>query len=677
MSESLIKVPGYKIPGYGIEREIGRGGMATVYLALQESLNRHVALKVMNPVLTTDEDFKARFLNEGHIVGQLSHSNIVTVFDIGVHDSHYYLSMELLRGGSLRDKIHQGMPLGMALKISKALGNALGYAHQRGFIHRDIKPLNVLFREDGSPVLTDFGIAKALGSSSQLTRTGYTFGSIGYMSPEQSLGKPIDHRADIYSFGVMFWEILTGDRLYESADAFALALKHATAPIPSLPPGLEMFQPLVLKLLAKQPEDRYNNTEQFVADIERLQFELALTDAAPTNPAQAAVVDHPSSRFPPPPTPQDATQLSTAANPTPTTSNSTRKPATAQPEADKSQTNEPQGGNGGKLALAMVVLVALGAGGYFLLQQPEPPIDSGTVLSSDPQTDPDSTAATGTPQTTPDSTTTDNTLTTTATATDTTTGITTAGETPSQLSSEQQLAALLEEGRAHLAAGRYTTPADSNAFKAFSAVRELDPENAEARQALLELGRIAQVQNIVQRATELFQQGAAQDSLEAIAVGLRLQPDNAELQNLKAEIESAEPDTVATQNTETAPSTGLSQNNETVPSDGQSEGQSLSLEQLLAQAQTQWDTGKLFEPPEDNAFDSYQQALRLDPSNNTARQALLALGKMHQVNNLAQRAHQLLEQGKPQESLTLVETGLRIEPEHAELLQLRDEIQNR
>ncbi|MEZ5591076.1 MAG: protein kinase [Gammaproteobacteria bacterium] len=648
MSESLIKVPGYKIPGYGIEREIGRGGMATVYLALQESLNRHVALKVMNPVLTTDEDFKARFLNEGHIVGQLSHSNIVTVFDIGVHDNHYYLSMELLRGGSLRDKIRQGMPLGMALKISKALGNALGYAHQRGFIHRDIKPLNVLFREDGSPVLTDFGIAKALGSSSQLTRTGYTFGSIGYMSPEQSLGKPIDHRADIYSFGVMFWEILTGDRLYESADAFALALKHATAPIPSLPPGLEMFQPLVLKLLAKQPEERYENAEQFVADIERMQFDLALTEAGPTNPAQAAVSDHPSSRFPPPPNPQDATQLSTAANPTPTTSNSARKSVTARPEEGEPQTSKSQGGNGGKLALALVVLAALGAGGYFMLQQQKPPVDSGTALSNDPQPDPDLVATTGTTQTAPDSTTADNTL----TSTTTTTGIT-AGETPSQLSPEQQIAALLEEGRAHLAAGRYTAPADSNAFKAFSAVQELDPENTEARQALLELGRIAQAQNIVQRATELFQQGADQDSLEAIAVGLRLQPDNAELQDLKAQIEAAATATVATQSTEAAtPNTGVSQNNETVPSDGQSDGQTLSLEQLLAQAQTQWDTGKLFEPPGDNAFDSYQQALRLDPSNNASRQALLALGKMRQVNNLAQRAHQLLEQGKLQESLT-------------------------
>lgn len=221
MSDSIIKIPGYKIPGYQIKHEIGRGGMATVYLALQESLHRQVALKVMNPALSADENFKTRFLNEGHIVGQLNHSNIVTIFDIGTHETHYYLSMEYLPGGSLRDRIRSKLSVEEALQIARTLGKALSYAHNRNFVHRDIKPLNVLFRDDDSPVLTDFGIAKALGSSSQLTRTGYAFGSVGYMSPEQALGKPIDHRSDIYSFGAMLWEMLTGTKLYQSGDAFS------------------------------------------------------------------------------------------------------------------------------------------------------------------------------------------------------------------------------------------------------------------------------------------------------------------------------------------------------------------------------------------------------------------------------------------------------------------------
>ena len=606
MSESLIKVPGYKIPGYKIERELGRGGMATVYLALQESLNRHVALKVMNPVLTTDEDFKTRFLNEGHIVGQLSHSNIVTVFDIGVHENHYYLSMELLRGGSLREKIQQGLPLGQALNIAKALGNALGYAHQRGFIHRDIKPLNVLFREDGSPVLTDFGIAKALGSTSHLTRTGYAFGSVGYMSPEQSLGKPIDHRADIYSFGVMVWEMLTGKRLYESADAFALALKHATAPIPSLPPELDTFQPIMQKLLAKQPEERYDNTEQFVADIERLQYELALTDAATSSP-KTGTNDRTIVRTAIPTGSQDSTAVATAVY---------------QQNARKSKPADKSSGAGSKLALAAVLLLALGGGGYVWLQSSG---NSGNTTTSSNNTN----------------------TTISSNSTNTTATVNTTNTQPPEPTLEERIAALLDEGKAHAAAGRYIEPADSNAFKSYSAVLQLDSENAEAKQALAELGRISQAQKFLARANELFQQGSLEDSLTAVELGLRLVPDSDDLLTLKTKIEN-----------------GL---NKAPPE--------LTLEQWLAQAKTQWELGQRFEPPGDNAFESYQQALRLDAGNETARQALLELGRERQAQSLAQRAAQLLEQGKAKESLALIEAGLKIAPEHPELLQLRAQAQ--
>ena len=592
MSESLIKVPGYKIPGYKIEREIGRGGMATVYLALQESLNRHVALKVMNPVLTTDEDFKTRFLNEGHIVGQLSHSNIVTIFDIGAHDDHYYLSMELLRGGSLREKIKQGLPLGQALNIGKALGHALGYAHQRGFIHRDIKPLNVLFREDGSPVLTDFGIAKALGSTSNLTRTGYAFGSVGYMSPEQSLGKGIDHRADLYSFGVMFWEMLTGARLYESSDAFALALKHATAPIPDLPEGLVTFEPIMKKLLAKQPDDRYPNAEQLVADIEQLQFELALTDAAVNKP-KAGANDKTVVRAAIPSGPQDSTALATAVH--------------------SSQKTSKSSGSGAKIALVAILVLAVGSGGYVWLQSTKDPVGENTTTSNN---------------------------------TNSTNSNTISTQEPTE---EQRIAALLDEGKAHAEAGRYTEPTDSNAFKTYSAVLQLDPENTEAKQALAEIGRISQAQKFLAQANEAFEQGKLEDGLAVVERGLLLMPDSTDLRALQTKIET-ELNTAAPE---------------------------LTLEQLLAQARTQLELGQHFEPPGDNAFESYQQVLRLDANNDSARQALLELGRERQAHTLAQRASQLLEQGKAKESLGLIETGLKISPENPQLLQLRTQAQSR
>lgn len=254
----------HRIPGYRIEGTLGRGGMASVFLARQESLDRSVALKIMSPSLGADADFRTRFLNEGRIIAQLNHGHIVTVYDIGCHDDLHYITMEYLPGGTLRERIRAGLPLEQTLRIAEALAGALHYAHQRGFIHRDIKPLNVLFRENDTPVLTDFGIAKVIGADSQLTRTGFAVGSAGYMSPEQALGRPIDQRADIYAFGVLFWEMLTGKSPFEATDAFALALKHATAPLPGLPSELTRFQPLFDRLLAKQPEERYADLDEFL-----------------------------------------------------------------------------------------------------------------------------------------------------------------------------------------------------------------------------------------------------------------------------------------------------------------------------------------------------------------------------------------------------------------------------
>ena len=199
-----------RIAGYTTESVLGAGGMATVYLAVQESLSRHVALKVMNQILMADADFCRRFLNEGRLIAKLSHPNIVTVYDIGASDRFHYLSMTYLPGGTLRETIRRGLPLDYALYILKCLADALGYAHRQGIIHRDIKPGNVLFTHSGAPVLTDFGIAKTVGTETKLTSTGMTVGSVGYMSPEQALGNPVDNRSDLYSLGVLFWQMLTG-----------------------------------------------------------------------------------------------------------------------------------------------------------------------------------------------------------------------------------------------------------------------------------------------------------------------------------------------------------------------------------------------------------------------------------------------------------------------------------
>ncbi len=281
-----------QISGYQIERELGQGGMAIVYLALQESLHRHVALKVIKPVLTTDEEFAQRFLREGRIIAQLSDPHIVTVYDIASHDGTYYLSMEYLPGGTLQQRIRGGLPLEEALSIARAIVSALHYAHRRNIIHRDIKPQNILFRENGQPVLTDFGIAKTLGANTIMTRTGLSLGTPRYMSPEQIRGQGVDARADLYSFGVLFYEMLTGNVPYTADDSFALAMMHVTSPVPKLPPHLGRFQPLLNKLLNKNPDERFQTGEEIIAAIaasEAGTFDLlSITGPVPSIPAGAS-----------------------------------------------------------------------------------------------------------------------------------------------------------------------------------------------------------------------------------------------------------------------------------------------------------------------------------------------------------------------------------------------------
>ena len=186
--------------------------MAAVYLAIQESLDRPVALKVL-----TDPDspeFSERFVNEGRIIASLVHGNIVTVHDVGIAEGLHYISMEYVDGGDLRTRIADGQSPEAALDLAARMADCLGFAHRKGVIHRDLKPANILFRRDGTPLLTDFGIAKNQRLDSDLTATGKIVGTPRYMSPEQALGKPVDGRSDLYSLGVVLYEMLTGEPPY-------------------------------------------------------------------------------------------------------------------------------------------------------------------------------------------------------------------------------------------------------------------------------------------------------------------------------------------------------------------------------------------------------------------------------------------------------------------------------
>ena len=270
-----------EIPGYKIVKTLGVGGQATVYLAIQKGFDREVALKVMSPVLAADPSFGERFVREAKIVAKLSHKSIVTVYDVGESGSFYYLAMEYLPGGDLKSKIAEGLKAREALTIISKLAKALHFAHQKGYIHRDVKSENIIFDADGEPLLTDFGIAKASNSSTQMTQTGKLIGTPEYMSPEQCRGKTVDARSDLYSLGVIFYEMLTKGVPYTGEDSVAVCIKHVTKPVPQLPARLKHFQWLIDLLLAKNPDERFQDGLKLSAAIDEFKNSGKQSDSKP------------------------------------------------------------------------------------------------------------------------------------------------------------------------------------------------------------------------------------------------------------------------------------------------------------------------------------------------------------------------------------------------------------
>ena len=248
------------VDGYRLIRKLGEGGMSKVFLAEQLAAQEHHVLKML-PIAPADDeigsDLMERFLQEFALVSQIDHPNVARIFNQGFTDAYAYISMEYFPGGDLRELIAKGLAPNVAVAILLQIGGALTAVHAQGIVHRDMKPDNVMIRADGSLALADFGIAKQTNSEFSRTKHGEVFGTPYYLAPEQALGLPVDQRTDIYSLGILFFEMLTGRRPFQADNAQALMYQHVNAPIPRLPTTLLTYQPLVDKMMAKKKTERF------------------------------------------------------------------------------------------------------------------------------------------------------------------------------------------------------------------------------------------------------------------------------------------------------------------------------------------------------------------------------------------------------------------------------------
>ncbi|HSQ69830.1 MAG TPA: protein kinase [Steroidobacteraceae bacterium] len=261
-----------RIRGHRCLRRLAVGGSSSVFLAENESTGRQLVLKVFRQVPDVVESSQSfdRFLREFELIAHLRHPNIAQIHDLGVADDHLYLAMEYFAGGDLRARMDRPLAWRDALGYLRQMAEALAALHRLGLLHRDVKPGNVLLREDGSIAFNDFGLARQLGLESDITGAGAIFGTPHYMSPEQGRGLPLDERSDLYSLGIVLYEMLTGTKPFQAETPLAVIYKHANEPVPALPENLAHLQELLDSLLAKRPADRVASAVMLVGLIDEI-----------------------------------------------------------------------------------------------------------------------------------------------------------------------------------------------------------------------------------------------------------------------------------------------------------------------------------------------------------------------------------------------------------------------
>jgi serine/threonine-protein kinase len=346
--------------GYTIVRQLGAGGMGEVYLAAHPRLPRRDAVKILRPEISADPAFRQRFVREADSVAALSHPSIVTVYDRGETDGRLWIATQYVAGIDasrlLRSRYPAGMPADEVVAIIAAVGDALDYAHERGLVHRDVKPANILLADPDRGgrrrvFLADFGIARPLGDPSGLTATNFTVGTVAYAAPEQLMGGDIDGRADEYALAATAFHLLTGRPAFEDTNPIAVISKHLTSPPPRvgpLCPGIAGLDAVLSKAMAKSPAERYSDCGAFTRDLARLAADITV---GPYDATQAAV---------PAPLPGDHTPKPPPHKPpTPQLPASTPQPA---PGAADRVTGKPSRNRRPAILVALAAVTALASG---------------------------------------------------------------------------------------------------------------------------------------------------------------------------------------------------------------------------------------------------------------------------------------------------------------------------
>ena len=273
-----------QVKGYRVLSKIGEGGMSNVFLAERETDGAQVALKILNARPSTDKRLLQRFIEESALISDINHTNVVKIYDKGFTDDYAYIAMEYFTGGSLKDVIAGGLTPRQALSLLAQAAAALAEIHRLGIVHRDVKPANMMLRADGTMVLADFGIAKRFAGSMDTTAHGEFFGTPYYISPEQANGKPATERSDIYSLGIIFYEMLMNRRPFDGNSIVELISQHVRAPVPRLPEALADYQVVLDGMLAKDPAERLQNADEVLAVIDRVWTQIALRANAAQGP---------------------------------------------------------------------------------------------------------------------------------------------------------------------------------------------------------------------------------------------------------------------------------------------------------------------------------------------------------------------------------------------------------